>query len=190
MKNNKYKVLALIGKAGAGKDALFNAVLTTGIDVNPLVSCTSRPMREGEVNGINYYYYSREEFEQKITNGEMLEYVQFNGWWYGLSIDTFSKDKVNFVVMNPEGVRTLKNKGMEVAPIWVCVSDKARLMRQLTREDNPNVQEIVRRFNADEKDFEDIDFSYAEVLNESIEDFGVACANIINMFGQFEEDVQ
>lgn len=190
MKKNNYKVIALIGKAGAGKDALLNAVLKTGIEVNPLISCTSRPMREGEQDGVNYYYYTLEEFENKIKNGEMLEYVQFNGWWYGLSIDAFKDDKINFVVMNPEGIRTLKNKGMDVRPLWVSVSDKARLMRQLTREENPNVSEIVRRFGADVEDFKNIDFSYELLPNETLQDFGVAVSRIVDLIGQDKEVIQ
>lgn len=179
------KVVVLIGKAAVGKDALLHAVMASGVRAHPLVSCTSRSMREGERDGVNYYFYTPEEFENKIKNGQMLEYVQFNNWWYGLSEDSFDENAVNFCVLNPQGVKTLIDKGYEVYPILLYAHEKTRLMRQLLREEHPNTAEIVRRYDADRQDFAELDFQlYDSFLNESVEDFGTAAINIAKIINE------
>lgn len=174
-----YNLVVLMGEAGAGKDSMMQAVLEKlaerghVADVHEIVSCTSRPMREGEAHGINYYYYRPEEFEQKIMDDEMLEFTRFNNWWYGTSYDSVRSDGiVNIGVFNPSGVRQLLDRpDCDVTVYWVTTSDKQRLYRQLSREESPDIKEIIRRFNADEEDFADIDFDYTEVVNETFDDF-------------------
>ena len=174
-----YKMIVFMGKAGAGKDSLMQQVLKLLAEkniiseVHEIVSCTSRPIRENEAHGVNYYYYHPDEFEMKIINDEMLEFTNFNNWWYGTSYDSVRSDGiVNIGVFNPSGVRQLLDRpDCDVTVYWVTTSDKQRLYRQLSREESPDVKEIIRRFNADEEDFADIDFDYTEVVNETFDDF-------------------
>ena len=171
-----YKIVILMGEAGAGKDYMLQQVLTDLKDVpgvHEIVSCTSRPKREGEVHGINYYYYHPNDFETKILNDEMLEFTKFNNWWYGTSYESVrSGNIVNIGVFNPGGVRQLLERpDCQVTVYWIKASDKSRMLRQLHRENNPNVKEIVRRFNTDYEDFKDIDFNYIEIVNEDERDF-------------------
>lgn len=174
-----YKMIVFMGKAGAGKDSLMQQVLKLLAEkniiseVHEIVSCTSRPIRENEVHGINYYYYHPDDFAMKIINDEMLEFTNFNNWWYGTSYDSVRSDGiVNIGVFNPSGVRQLLDRpDCDVTVYWVTTSDKQRLYRQLSREESPDVKEIIRRFNADEEDFADIDFDYTEVVNETFDDF-------------------
>ena len=187
-----YKIVLFMGKGGAGKDSLMKQVLKLLTEkkiiseVHEIVSCTSRPMREGEAHGINYYYYHPDDFAMKIMNDEMLEFTQFNNWWYGTSYDSVRSDGIiNIGVFNPAGVRQLLDRpDCEVTVYWVTVSDKQRLYRQLSREEHPDVKEIVRRFNADEEDFADIDFDYTEVINETFDDF---YANAEQIAGQIKD---
>ena len=174
-----YNIVALIGEAGAGKDSMMQQVLKRLADhghlsdVHEIVSCTSRPMREGEAHGINYYYYDPEDFALKILDDEMLEFTQFNNWWYGTGYQSVRSDGViNIGVFNPSGVNQLIDReDCRVTVFWVKTSDKQRFLRQLNREEHPNVKEIVRRFSADWEDFENIEFSYIAIPNETIDDF-------------------
>ena len=183
-----YNMIVLMGEAGAGKDSMMQAVLKTlsakGIisEIHEIVSCTSRPMREGEAHGINYYYYRPEEFEQKIMDDEMLEFTRFNNWWYGTSYESVRSDGViNIGVFNPSGVRQLlDHPDCDVTVYWVCTCDKNRMLRQLNREQCPDVREIVRRFDADYEDFKDIDFDYIEIPNETMRDFEVGVEEIVS----------
>ena len=186
-----YKMVLFMGKAGAGKDSLMKEVLKlltekkSISEIHEIVSCTSRPMREGEANGITYYYYHPNDFAMKIMNDEMLEFTNFNNWWYGTSYESVRSDGIiNIGVFNPAGVRQLLDRpDCEVTVYWVTASDKQRLYRQLGREENPDVKEIIRRFSADEEDFADIDFEYTEVINETFDDFH---ANAQQIAGQIE----
>jgi guanylate kinase len=64
---------------------------------------------------------------------------------------------------------------------YIKTSDKERLIRQLTREDNPNVDEILRRFSADKQDFHNLRFDTIELLNETPEQFNEAVVNIVSL---------
>lgn len=154
-----YKIVALIGESGSGKDALMQSILSSApTSFNEIISHTTRPKREGEVEGVNYYYCSPECFAEKIVNNEMLEATFFNDWFYGTSYESLRSDCINLGVFNPDGIRALlDNPHVEVTVFRVQCSDKTRLLRQLNREENPNVIEIIRRFNADMNDFSNIE---------------------------------
>ena len=183
-----YKMVIFMGKAGAGKDSMMQQVLKLLAEkniiseVHEIISCTSRPIRENEAHGVNYYYYHPDDFAMKIINDEMLEFTNFNNWWYGTSYDSVRSDGiVNIGVFNPSGVRQLLDRpDCDVTVYWVTASDKQRLCRQLGREENPDVKEIIRRFNTDEEDFADIDFDYTEVVNETFSDFYANAEQIVS----------
>lgn len=168
---NSYKILAIIGEAGSGKDTLMQEVLKINPNLHEIVSFTTRPPREGEVDGINYHFIDGEEFAQKLVNGEMLEATCFNDWFYGTGFDSLRTDCVNIGVFNPDGVDALmSHANIQLVVYYVTVKDKTRLLRQLNREEDPDVNEIIRRFKADKMDFADLDFHYNEVFNETEED--------------------
>lgn len=163
--STKYQIIAIMGKAGSGKDTLMNALLDEP-EFNkavPIISCTTRPIRDNEVDGVNYHYLTKEQFTEQILNGEMLEATVFNDWCYGTSLNNLTPDKLNIGVFNPEGVGLLReNKNIQLIVIYVEATDKTRLLRQLNREKNPDCHEIVRRFNADENDFTEKEITYLE----------------------------
>lgn len=164
----KYKIIALMGEAGSGKDFLLRAAAARYPEYYPIVSCTTRPPREGEVDGEAYHFLTELEFENKIHNGEMLEHVEFRGWHYGTDTDILWANSINIGVFNAEGIRQLMaNPRVELKVFWVAAAPKTRLLRQLNREENPDVEEIIRRFGTDEEDFSKIDFPYEVIQNDS-----------------------
>lgn len=173
----KYKIIALIGEAGTGKDTLMKSILKSSPNnFNEIISCTTRPMREGESNGINYYYLTPEEFTYKILNHEMLETTKFNDWFYGTSINSLKPNALNIGVFNPNGIRTLllNSELVEIIVFKINCSDKIRLIRQLNREKNPDIEEIIRRYKTDKDDFSDLEFDYINIKNETKEDLELA----------------
>ena len=170
---NKVKVIALFGKAGSGKDTILRALVKVDPDkFNEIVSCTTRPPREGEQEGVNYHFLTIDQFTEKVLNGDMLEATEFNDWHYGTALSSLSKDKINVGVFNPQGIRCLmEDKLVDLTAYYVRTSDKERLIRQLNREENPDIQEIIRRFSNDEQDFEDLeDIDYQVIKNQDAGD--------------------
>lgn len=151
---NKYKIIAICGKSASGKDTLLQRVITNP-GLHEIVSCTTRPPREGEVDGKNYFFLTLEEFAHKDCMGEMLEVTKFREWFYGTSLDGISQDAINVGVFNPAGIYSLmNNEAVDLFVVQVQASDKTRLMRSLKREIKPDVDEIVRRYLTDKEDFE------------------------------------
>ena len=180
-----YKIIALIGEAGTGKDTLMQRILAKyPLAFNEIISCTTRPMREGEVEGVNYFYLTPEEFAGKVLNGEMLEATSFNDWFYGTSYDSLRSDCPNIGVFNPDGIRAMSGMpGIDVTVFKITCTDKIRLLRQLNREENPDVDEIVRRYKTDKEDFFDLEFRYTEVENNDAEDLDLATVAIVGQLG-------
>mgnify|MGYP002623180746 CR=1 FL=1 len=166
-----YKILALIGEAGSGKDTVMQETLKRNPKLHEIISFTTRPPREGEADGVNYHFVSGDTFTWKILNNEMLEATCFNEWFYGTGYESLRSDCVNIGVFNPEGIDSLMaHKDIEIVVFYVRASDKERMLRQLNREKDPDVHEICRRFHTDWVDFADLDFHYNEVWNETKED--------------------
>lgn len=153
---DKYKIIAVMGQAGAGKDSFVNAIIKGNYLslAKPIISCTTRPIRENEQDGVNYHYLTNEEFAEQVVSGEMLEATVFNNWCYGTSTKNLDKNAINLGVFNPEGVEILRGyDNIDLIVIYIVADDKVRLLRQLNREEHPDCNEIVRRFGTDKQDF-------------------------------------
>lgn len=168
--NDKYKIIALFGPAGSGKDYIQKSIMQThyGKDhLNEIISCTTRPPREGEKDGVDYHFKTSQSDFFSIP---LIECSCFRGWWYGTSTDHLSIDKINIGVFNIKGICSLlEDEQIDCFPIYIKTYPKLRLLRQLQREANPNCEEIARRFLADQKDFLNIPFHYHIIFNNTDE---------------------
>lgn len=149
MQKSKFKVIALVGKSGAGKDYLMKQMAEDN-DYHIIVSSTTRPIRDYEEDGVDYHFLTEKEF----AAARFLETASFNNWNYGTRYEDLDPDRVNIGVFNPTGLFSLaRHEDIDLSIIYVKARDKTRLLRQLNREENPNVHEIIRRFGTDEIDF-------------------------------------
>lgn len=153
-------IVALIGKAGSGKDTILNRICLQFPNYHKIVSCTTRPMRENEKDGEDYHFLSQEEFTKKLLDGDLLEATEFNDWFYGTLKSDLVDCGINIGVFNPEGYERLTefyNEDIYVIGFYIKCNDKERLLRQLNREESPDVDEIVRRYKTDKLDFITLD---------------------------------
>ena len=94
----------------------------------------------------------------------MLEYCEFNNWYYGTPISCLKEDAINVGVLNITGIQSLiEDERIFVYPIELKAPNKIRLLRQLNREFEPDCDEIIRRYKADNEDFKNIPFPYFSV---------------------------
>ena len=156
-----YNILAIFGKSGAGKDTLLKAIEKQyPKDIHTIVSYTTRPKRIGEVDGINYHFVNKMDFALKEAQGKFLETTVFNNWYYGTGIEDLRVSKINIGVFNPTGIdfllcREKEKQDICVFPCFLDCFDKVRLIRSLNREISPDIEEIIRRYHTDKKDFEE-----------------------------------
>lgn len=172
-----YKIIAIIGPSGCGKTTIMNKLGKSNPNeslFHKLIFSTSRPRRENE-SIIDYHFYSEEDFLYMVERGYMLQYSCFNGWYYGLDNADLSGNKINVGIFSPEAIFDVKEKLGNKADIkifYISTPDKVRLLRSLEREENPNVDEIIRRYEADDEDFAALEgkIDYTILPNEVDED--------------------
>ena len=178
---NKYQVIAICGESASGKDTILQTTLKKHPELfHPIVSCTTRPPRDYEKDGVDYHFITVQEFTNKVLAGDMLEAVSFNNWFYGSCIDDLVLDKINIGVFNPEGIKNLLlDSRLDVEVIRILCDDKTRLLRSLNREQNPDCEEICRRFFADKKDFSTL-LDYDYWLMQNTDKTKVKCLDIMH----------
>jgi guanylate kinase len=147
-------LIALFGESGSGKDSIAKK-LEKEYGYHKIKRITSRPMREGESQGDPYLFVDANELRLDITENvdKYLEVGQFNDWLYATHIDSLEK-QINVGTYDIDAVRMLlDDKMVYIIPIYVYVDAKTRMLRLLNREENPDIDEICRRYQADKKDY-------------------------------------
>jgi len=140
--------LVLVGKAAAGKDHLRKRLIERGFKFG--VSCTTRPPRAGEQNGKDYFFLSEYQFLGLINSGDMIEYQQFNGWFYGLTREEFENSDV--IILNREAVDMLPEEiRLKCMVMFLDIDKDTRLERM--KERNDTADSLERRINADEQQY-------------------------------------
>lgn len=159
------KIFCIMGKSASGKDTIYKELLEKKeLDLTPMVSYTTRPIREGEQAGVEYFFSNEEELQQFTREQKLIEvreYHTVHGVWKYFTVDdgrSQDKDKNYILIGTLESYLKLKKYyGKErVIPLYIQVDDGVRLSRGLARErqqENPRYAEMCRRYLADDEDF-------------------------------------
>lgn len=159
------KIFCIIGKSSTGKDTLYKRVLERkDLDLHRIVSYTTRPIRAGEEDGVEYHFCTEREKEELLSSGKVVEmrsYHTCHGVWDYFTVDDGQIDLEKhdyFVIGTIESFVSIRKyfKEDNVIPIYIEVEDGIRLQRALQREQgqaNPKYEEMCRRFLADAEDF-------------------------------------
>ena len=147
-------LVILSGVAGAGKDTIKKELIKRMENVESLPSYTSRPVREGDVEGGTYHFVSREEFEKMIENEEFYEYDIHHNQYYGTSRkllnDKIKSGKIivkDIDVNGTEHLKELLGNDTKVVTIFLRVPKEELKHRLENRIDKPSPQEIILRLN-------------------------------------------
>lgn len=166
---NMNKILCLMGKSASGKDTIYKRLIEDkSLGLERIIPYTTRPIRENEVDGVEYHFVSEDEYNALRQNGLILEeraYDTVHGLWRyftvddGIHNDSSSSDGNMFLLIGTleAYVSLCKSLGNErIIPIYIEIDDGVRLERALMRErtqDVPKYTEMCRRFLADAEDF-------------------------------------
>ena len=159
------KIFCIMGKSASGKDTIYKVLLEKKeLNLNPMVSYTTRPIREGEQEGVEYFFSNEDELNKFIEENKLIEvreYHTVHGIWKYFTVDDGRvkiEDKNYILIGTLESYLKLRQYyGKEVVvPIYIQVDDGLRLSRALARErqqEQPRYAELCRRYLADDEDF-------------------------------------
>lgn len=171
------KIYCICGKSSTGKDTIFKRILEDeSMGLKTIVTYTTRPIREGEKNGREYFFIDDAEADRLDSLGKVIEMRAYNtvhGVWKYMTVDNggINLDKENYLIIGTleSFVKSRDYFGKDrIVPIYIEVDDGVRLERALKRErkqDNPKYEEMCRRFLADAGDFSKEKLEEAEVTN-------------------------
>lgn len=159
----------IIGKSSTGKDTIFKRLLDNkSLNLSNVVSYTTRPIREHEVDGVEYHFVDEKKRDELKSAGKIIELRRYNtcyGPWDYFTVDdkSIELDKKDYLIIGTlESYEKIRNYyrdyyGKElVRPIYIEVEDGIRLQRALNREKkqkHPKYNEMCRRFLTDDEDF-------------------------------------
>jgi guanylate kinase len=159
--------------SGAGKTSLVKALLQTGIDLNLSISYTTRPARAGEVDGQDYHFISREDFEQRQKQDDFLESAQVYGNFYGTS-----KKWINQAIMagrdilleiDSQGAQQVQRIFPQAITIFVIPPSLAALEMRLRQRAQDSVEAIGRRLAAAREEINHVrEYDYV-IINEKLD---------------------
>ena len=150
-------MLVLVGRSCVGKDTI-KKILINKYNMDRVVTCTTRPPRDGEVDGVDYHFMKSEYFTDVVgLFAEKTQYHIASGetWHYGSRISDYKDSDNKVIILNPEGLKAVRGKNLPVFAVEISSPDSIIKSRQMVRGDDP--VEAARRFNQDIIDFADID---------------------------------
>ena len=159
------RIYYLLGKSATGKDTLYKEILKRRPKLRTVTMYTTRPIREGETDGVEYFFTGREELERQLASGKVIEsrtYQTIAGPWTYYTVDDgqfdVADDESCLMIGTLESYEKMCTyfEAGKMVPVYIEVLDGIRLLRAVKREENqkkPNYREVCRRYLADEKDF-------------------------------------
>jgi len=159
------KIFYLMGKSSSGKDTLYKKILEDErVSLKTIVPYTTRPIREGEEEGVEYHFVTKEQLEDIQASGNVIElrtYETCHGLWHYFTVDDgqidLSKEDYLIIGTLESYEKTRDYFGQKnVIAIMIELDDGLRLHRAIEREhkqEHPKYEELCRRFLADSRDF-------------------------------------
>lgn len=193
------KLILLIGCMASGKDTILKEMINEGY-AEPVISHTSRPMRKGEKDGIEYHFVSAEEMLKMKENNEFIEFKSYKAannekWYYGVNKNSLEKglSKNYILIVDISGMRQIKeyfkdDKNMEITTIFLDVDKETRRKRAIRRDNMTleKVKEIERRLKADDKEVYPFKEECDLILqNTNEEDFNYSCMKLAFILSDF-----
>ena len=174
MKLNERGLLVVIsGPSGVGKGTVRKALFEMkNHNLSYSISMTTRKIRPGEVNGKDYYFVSKEEFEEKIKRNEFLEYAEFVGNYYGTPLDKVNEklDAGCEVVLEIEvcGAAQVKKKMPDCVMIFIAPPSKQDLYDRLKKRGTESEEIIQARIQKANREFKDAKLYDYIVVNDEV----------------------
>lgn len=146
------KLYVISGSSGVGKGTVLKGFLSRNPDFMLSISCTTRSPREGEIDGVNYFFMSKEDFKDCIENDKFLEWAEFAGNYYGTKkkfINQCLNDGKNIILeIDTQGALQVKKQMPEAVLIFICPPSLETLENRLRGRHTEDEATIQKRLDA------------------------------------------
>lgn len=171
---NKGLLFVVSAPAGCGKDTILEQVLAKEENVGYSVSATTRAPRPGEVDGTHYFFLTRERFEEMIKNGDVLEYTEYCGNYYGTpkkGVEAMLAEGKDVVLkIEVEGAMNIKKLFPDSCLVFILPPSMQELERRLRKRGTEDEPTIMRRIAQAKNEIDTaVNYDYF-VVNDDLED--------------------
>lgn len=166
-------LIVLSGPSGVGKGTVRKAIFESDDnDFQYSISMTTRQMRPGEVDGVDYFFRSKEEFEELIAKGEMLEYAEYVGNYYGTPLsyveETLAQGKDVFLEIEVQGAKQVKEKVPDGVYIFLTPPDLEELRSRIVGRGTDSIEVIDERMRVAKEEIEMMALYDYAVVNDEV----------------------
>ena len=177
------KLIVISAPSGAGKGTIISKIIENNKNIWVSISATSRKPRKGEIEGVNYYYLEREDFEQKIKDDYFLEYAEYAGNYYGTPkekiIEKLESGKDVILEIEIQGAKKIKEILPEALFIFIMPPSEKELLYRLKGRQTESTEKILERFNTAYKEINEVSKYNYVVVNDKLEEAVLKVESII-----------
>lgn len=177
------RLFVISGSSGVGKGTVIKEFLKKNLNFKLSVSCTTRKPRNGEENGVNYFFLTQEDFKRKIENNEFLEWAEFSGNWYGTQkeyVQRKLKEGKNLILeIDTKGALNVKKIMPEATLIFILPPSFEELEARLRGRHTETEEAIQKRLESTRVELENSKFFDYKIINDSIDNAVLALEKIM-----------
>ena len=167
-------LIVLSGPSGCGKDTVLSQLIDSNEDIKVSISMTTRAPRAGELDGVDYYFVTREYFEKKIADGSMLEYAEYNGNYYGTPkapVDEMLRNGISVVLeIEVQGAEKIRKLYPDAVSVFLLPPSLNALEYRLRTRGTEDEETLAHRLYIGEQEIKRAgEFDYY-VINDKIRD--------------------
>ncbi len=165
--------IVLSAPSGTGKSSICRKLLASCPEIEFSVSYTSRTPRPNEINGKDYHFISREDFQRRIDQGEFIEWIENYGHFYGTSgkamHEVLGSGKDLLLDIEPRGAKEIKKKFMDGIFVFLLPPSLDELLKRLEKRGHESPEVIDKRFTQAERELKEVMWYDYTVFNEDLE---------------------
>lgn len=171
---NKGMLVVLSGPSGSGKDTVLSEIFIKAPELKKSVSMTTRKPREGEIDGVDYFFVDESEFTDAVRDGKMLEYARYGGNYYGTPkdrVDSWLNEGLTVILkIDVQGGENIRRLYPDAVSIFITPPSMYVLEKRLRRRGSEAEDEVRKRLSIASEELDKItDYDYM-VINDSLDD--------------------